>query len=127
MADGARFLQLIPQFVVPDVVRSAEYYRDILGFEILGYFLDPPVYAMVRRNETEIHFGKSDNGEVFSNESIRKGLGADAYIVVSDLDGLYEELTEKGANIIQEPTKRVYGSIEFEILDCDGHKVVFAD
>lgn len=123
MSEGARLLQLIPQFVVPDVVKTAEYYRDILGFEILGYFLD----AMVRRDETEIHFGRSDNGEVFSNESLRKGLGADAYIVVSDLDGLYKELAKKGANIIQEPVKRVYGSIEFEILDCDGHKVVFAD
>lgn len=127
MSEGARLLQLIPQFVVPDVVKTAEYYRDILGFEILGYFLDPPVYAMVRRDETEIQFGRSDNGEVFSNESLRKGLGADAYIVVSDLDGLHKELAQKGANIIQEPVKRVYGSIEFEILDCDGHKVVFAD
>ncbi len=37
-----------PQFVVPDVVAAAEYYRSVLGFRILGYFLDPPVYAIVR-------------------------------------------------------------------------------
>jgi catechol 2,3-dioxygenase-like lactoylglutathione lyase family enzyme len=35
---------------VPDVVATAEFYRDKLGFELLGYFLDPPVYAMVRRD-----------------------------------------------------------------------------
>jgi hypothetical protein len=49
MADLIRFEDIVPQFVVPDVVRTAEYYRDVLGFTILGYFLDPPVYAMVRR------------------------------------------------------------------------------
>jgi len=27
-------------FVVLDVVGAAEYYRDVLGFRILGYFLD---------------------------------------------------------------------------------------
>src|SRR5271155_3955256 len=53
-----------PQFVVPDVVTAAEYYRDVLGFRILGYFLDPPVFAMVARDTAEVHFGKSDNGAV---------------------------------------------------------------
>ncbi len=38
-----------PQFVVPDVVVAAEYYRDVLGFGIRGYFLDPPIYAIVAR------------------------------------------------------------------------------
>jgi hypothetical protein len=51
-----------PQFIVPDVVASAEYYRDTLGFKILGYFLEPPVYAMVGRDSVEIHFGKLEPG-----------------------------------------------------------------
>jgi catechol 2,3-dioxygenase-like lactoylglutathione lyase family enzyme len=34
-----------PQFIVPDVTSAAEYYRDVLGFRILGYFQDPPVFA----------------------------------------------------------------------------------
>src|ERR1041385_646505 len=114
-------------FVVPDVVKSAEYYRDVLGFTILGYFLDPPVYAMVRRDQVEIHFGKSDSGETHTNQTLRKGLGNDAYIIVSDIDGMHAELAAAGANIVQEPVRRVYGSIEFEILDCDGHKVTFGD
>ncbi len=127
MHKSVRFEAIVPQFVVPNVVTTAEYYRDILGFKILGYFLDPPVYAMVGLDGIEIHFGKSDDGEMQFNETIRKSLGTDANIVVSDIDSLYAELTESGANIILGPTKRVYGSIEFEILDCDGHKIVFSD
>ena len=34
---------IAPQFVVPNVVGTAEYYRDKLGFEILGFFAEPPV------------------------------------------------------------------------------------
>ena len=40
----ARLKMISPQLVVPDVVEAAEYYRDVLGFQILGYFYQPPVY-----------------------------------------------------------------------------------
>jgi hypothetical protein len=32
------FRSATPQFTVPDVVRAAEYYRDVFGFEITGYW-----------------------------------------------------------------------------------------
>jgi hypothetical protein len=31
------FKSATPQFTVPDLVRTGEYYRDVLGFEIAGY------------------------------------------------------------------------------------------
>ena len=99
MTDAVRFTGLAPQFVVPDVVRTAEYYRDKLGFEILGYFLDPPVYAMVRRGNAEIHFGKADGNITQVNEDVRKGLGLDAHIFVSDINALHLELLANGVEI----------------------------
>src|SRR6187551_3347019 len=73
-----KFKRVAPQIVVPDVVSTAGYYRDELGFKILGYFADPPVYAMVERDEVEIHFGKADEGTTVQvNEALRKGLGND--------------------------------------------------
>ena len=63
------------------LVATAEYYRDVLGFKILGYFLDPPVFVMVARDAAEIHFGKIDAGaDPSPNLTRRKGLGIDAYI-----------------------------------------------
>ena len=32
------FVAAVPQFTVPDLVRTAEYYRDVLGFQIAGYW-----------------------------------------------------------------------------------------
>lgn len=118
---------IAPQFVVPDVVRTAEYYRDQLGFKILGYFAEPPVYAMVARDGVEIHFGKADGNGVKVNESVRKGLGNDAYIWVSDIDALFDELSGKKVEIIEGPVKRIYESTEVVIRDCNGFQLVFAN
>ena len=117
---------IAPQFVVPDVVKTAEYYRDQLGFTILGYFGDPPVYAMVARDGVEIHFGKANGEHVHVNESVRKGLGTDAYIWVTDINALFKELSGCDVEIIEGPVKRIYESTEVVIRDCDGRQLVFA-
>jgi hypothetical protein len=121
------FYRLAPQFVVPNVVHSAEYYRDKFGFEILGYFLDPPVFAIVRRDGAEIHFGRSDKGEVNVNDSVRRGLGTDAYIFVSDIQTLCDELTASGAHIDEGPIERPYGRTEITVKDEDEYQIVFAE
>ena len=123
---AVRFKRIAPQYVVPDVVKTAEFYRDKLGFTILGYFADPPVYAMVARDEVEIHFGKADGDTIQINEMVRRGLGNDAYIWVSDIEKLVEELSERGVEIVEGPVKRIYESIEVVIKDCNGFQLVFA-
>src|SRR5687768_8080476 len=108
-AGTAKLKQAAPTFVVPDVVKTAEYYRDELGFEVLGFFLDPPVFAMVARDGVEFHFGKADpDSAVRVNESVRKGLGSDVYVFVDDVNALYEEFCTRNVEIIEGPVKRVY-------------------
>jgi catechol 2,3-dioxygenase-like lactoylglutathione lyase family enzyme len=121
------FNRIAPQFVVPDVVGTAEFYRDKLGFEILGYFLDPPVFAMVRRGAAEIHFGRSDKGEIQVNENVRHGLGTDAYIFVEGITELHAELLANGVEIVEGPIKRVYDCVEITIRDCNGFQLVFGE
>ena len=116
---------IAPQFVVNDVVKTAEFYRDKLGFELLGYFLDPPVFAMVRRNSAEIHIGKADGDHTQINETVRRGLGTDAYIFVTNVQALYEEFLEKGVEITEGPTKRPYNCVEITVKDCNGFQLVF--
>ena len=126
METKAQLKSIVPQFVVPDVVRTAEFYRDQLGFKILGYFAEPPVYSMVARDNVEIHFGKADDRTVQLNESLRPGQGNDAYIWVTDVHAIFEELSNKDIEILEGPVKRIYESTEVVIRDCDGHQLVFA-
>ena len=115
---------IAPQFVVPDVVQAAEYYRDVLGFEILGYFLDPPVFAMVGRDDVEIQFGKSDGAPPEPNAARRRA-GLDAYVWVEDVDSLAEELKASGARILEGPVTREYGMREIVIQDLFGFTLAF--
>ena len=80
-----KFKKIATQFVVEDVVSTAEYYRDVLGFEILGYFANPPVYAMVARDGVEMHFGLADSRPVDRSNIELRRVGFDAYIWVDDI------------------------------------------
>jgi catechol 2,3-dioxygenase-like lactoylglutathione lyase family enzyme len=123
---SVRLTTISPQFVVPDVVAAAEYYRDVLGFRILGYFLDPPVFAMVARDTAEIHFGKADAGALPSPNVARRSMGLDAYIWVNDLDPLHAELKERGAKIVEAPVLRVYKCYEMVVEDKFGFRLCFS-
>ena len=122
----AKCKSVSPHFVVPDVVASAEHYRDFLGFKILSYFLDPPVFAVVARDDVVIHFGKSDNGALPSPNVTRRSIGLDAYIWVNDLDALHAELQGRGAKIIEPPAMRVYKCYELVVEDNFGFRLCFS-
>ncbi len=81
---------------------------------------------MVGRDNVEIHFGKADGIEVQVNESVRHGLGNDAYIWVSDIEKLFGELSARNVEIVEGPVKRVYDSLEVVVRDCNGFQLVFA-
>jgi catechol 2,3-dioxygenase-like lactoylglutathione lyase family enzyme len=123
---AVRLTTISPQFVVPDVVAAAEYYRDVLGFRILGYFLDPPVFAMVARDTAEIHFGKADDGVRPSPNVARRSMGLDAYIWVNDLDALHAELKARSAKILEAPVMRVYKCYEMVVEDNFGFRLGFS-
>jgi catechol 2,3-dioxygenase-like lactoylglutathione lyase family enzyme len=128
-----RFEAAVPQFTVPDVVGTAEYYRDVLGFEIAGYWDGeragfetdpPPVFGIVRRDRVQLFFNRADT------DSVRPGRGDDAYDAyfrVSGLDTLYAELRGRGAEIVDGPGERIYGQRELVVRDCNGLVLAFGE
>jgi hypothetical protein len=105
MSEKVQFKSLVPQLVVPDVVHAAEFYCDKLGFTLLGYFLDPPVYAMVRRDASRSISARATATR--SRLMNPDGLGHDI-TRSSDIEGVFRELTEVGVEVIEGPVKRVY-------------------
>ncbi len=122
---AAKLKSISPQFVVPDVVAAAEYYRDILGFQILGYFREPPVYSIIRRDTVEIHLGKADPGAGAAPNAPQREASLDAYIWVNDVDALFEELKSRGAMIAEPPTVREYNCYEMVVEDRFGFRLAF--
>lgn len=121
-----------PIFGVRKVREAAEYYRDVLGFELdeeEGVFQpmenNPQgVYAIVKRYGVQIHF-QIRRGALPQKE--RSAVARDAYVYVSDLDSIYSELTENEAMIVQEPTVAPYGLREFVVEDLNGFRIAFGE
>ena|SRR5687768_14062849 len=123
-ATPIRFEAAIPQFTVADVVRTAEYYRDVLGFRIAGYWAHPPVFAIVTRDRADLFFNRADQSPVRTG----RARGAyDAYFQVVGVEALAAELRERGAEILEGPDLRVYGQLELVIKDCNGFVLAFGE
>ena len=132
-ATSARFVSATPQFTVPDVKRTAEYYRDVLGFEIEGYWSGegvthapdaPPVFGIVRRDQVEVFFNRAQGPEARTGRA--KG-AYDAYLRVTAIDALAEELRSRGADIVDGPVDRIYGQRELVVGDCNGLILAFGE
>jgi predicted enzyme related to lactoylglutathione lyase len=112
------FRSVVPQFTVPDVVRTAEYYRDVWGFRIAGYWRDPPLFAIVERDGIELFFNQARPGTTPRTGRVEGGY--DLYLHVRGLDALARELAERGATILEGPVLREYGQRELVVRDCNG-------
>lgn len=115
---------IAPVFLVKDVRRAAEYYRDRLGFSLTEYFGEPPAFTIVRRDAVRIALRRADDVTGASNR-VRKTEGFDAYIWVSDVDALYQQFLTNKAPVSGPPELQVYGIREIWIRDLDGYVVTF--
>ncbi|HXI26393.1 MAG TPA: VOC family protein [Pyrinomonadaceae bacterium] len=127
------FTSAVPQFTVPDVVKTAEYYRDVLGFQIAGYWngesvsmepSEPPVFGIVWRDKIQFFFSRADDSPVRTG---RAEFALDAYIRITGVDELATELRERGADIIDGPEDRVYNQRELVVSDCNGLVLCFGE
>src|SRR5687767_4832739 len=91
-ADRRRW-RIAPYLIVDDVVRTANYYRDKLGFEYERLWGDPPTFCMVYRNGVTIMLGQLEKAGVMrANRLVDPEEGAwDAYIWIGDADALFDE------------------------------------
>src|SRR6516165_11159892 len=48
--------QIAPQFFTTDIPVTVAFYEEKLGFECWGTWQDPPVYAILVRDQQRIHF-----------------------------------------------------------------------
>lgn len=110
---------------VKSAKHSAEAYRDKFGFTIDFIFeaeeQDHPCYAVVRRGKAEIHF-ESYKGNAPKPHHLDK---CGVYIMVDDVDRMYEEFKERGVDTVWKPTNQDYGIRDFKILDPDGYQLLF--
>jgi uncharacterized glyoxalase superfamily protein PhnB len=116
-----------PYFIVDDVVASANFYRDRLGFEYDRFWGEPPCFCMVGRGGITIMLSQlAEPGKLRPNRlADPNGEAWDAYVWVDDADSLFNEFQSKGVKIVRELCDQPYGCRDFEVEDCNGYRLCF--
>lgn len=115
--------QIAPLFFTLNIPATVAWYEAKLGFTCLGTWQEPPVYAIVARDERPIHFRcaapPTPNPDKYSEELL------DAYVFIEDADALYAEYAARGVEFIRGLGNMPWNSREFVIKDCDGRLLAF--
>ena len=130
--------QISPVLGVPNVRRSAEYYRDVLGFHldpVEGVFqpsADEPggVYAIVDREGVRLHLQIRRGERATASGGAageRPAFERDVYLYVRDLESVHADLVRRGARVLQPPRRAPYGIREIVVEDLDGHRLTFGE
>ena len=106
-----------------DIPATLAFYTGKLGFECVGMWEDPPVYAIVVRDQQAIHFRCANpplaNPDKYGDELL------DAYLSIEDADALYAEYAAQGVEFTRGLGNMPWRRREFVLKDCDGRLLAF--
>jgi hypothetical protein len=110
-------------FLVGNIEPTIEWYTQ-LGFASEYY---PPGFAILRRDEVEIFLQQEPGYVVPDDLGRRKRQAWNVYIITDNVKGLYEEYSAlSGVNISRQLCPQDYGMMEFDVMDLNGNRLVFA-
>jgi uncharacterized glyoxalase superfamily protein PhnB len=105
-------------FIVSDIAKSIEHYRDALGFTISFEYGQPTFYACLCRDEVALHL-------LAAHRTKQLPGNGGICVFVRDVDAVYAELMGRGANVIKPPQDYDYGMRDFDVSDPDGNHLTF--
>ena len=111
-----------PRFViaVPNLQKSAAFYRDVLGFTIQS--ISDPGWLFYRCGDCTIMAGECP-GAIPPSQ-----LGDHSYFAwlqVGDIDSFHESVREAGVRICKPLRDEPWGMREFGLVTADGHRIMF--
>jgi uncharacterized glyoxalase superfamily protein PhnB len=111
-----------PRYVIAvhDLERSANYYRDVLGFEVRE--IGARGWRVFVKDDCVIMAGECPGAispEALGDHSYF------AYIEVDELERFYDELVARNAKLMKGLRTEPWGMKEFGIRTIDGHRIMF--
>ena len=115
--------QLWPLLWVRDIRRSIAFYRDRLGFAVVGQAdTDGKLYwCRLERDGASLMLQQAEAEDALAESP---GNGVSFYFVCDDVDGLYAELSSRGLQL-QPPTVAYYGMKQLAVPEPDGYAIWF--
>ncbi len=107
---------------VRSLEESTRYYVDVLGFELEP--IEAPGWSFLERDSLRLMLGECrdevDAGETGNHSWF-------LHVLVDDIDGLHDELVQKGADVVVPIGDRSHGHREFVVRTPDGHRMMFGE
>ena len=122
--------KLTPNLIVSDVLRSLEFYRDVLGFTVPVTVpeAEPFVFAIVQSGPVEVFLNAPEPAiaeyPAFKDRPI--GGTLTLFVEVVNIALAHATLQDK-VNIVMPLEHKWYGSTEFAFEDPDGYLITFAE
>lgn len=113
--------QITPLLLVSDLDRAIAFYVQQMGFTLAFIYED--FYAGIEKNGHSIHL-KTDYNAAREKPMRDDNYELDLLFSVDNVATLFEEISQKGIEIVQPLRKMPYGT-EFYIADPDGHVIAF--
>ncbi len=111
--------------LVKDVVASANYYRDKIGFTYDQFWGEPPCFCILNRDGFHLMLSQvEDSKYIVPHYKVVEKMW-NVYFWVNDANKLHEEVKNRGANIDYGLCEQPYGCREFGIQDLDGYDIAF--
>jgi catechol 2,3-dioxygenase-like lactoylglutathione lyase family enzyme len=111
--------------LVRDIVASAHYYRDRLGFGYDRFWGEPPSFVILSRDNCRLMLQLAPaNHTIVPHWRVTAKIW-NVYFWVDDADALFAEFNQRGAKIDYEIHDKPYGVREFGIQDLDGYDIGF--
>ncbi|MBI3802588.1 MAG: VOC family protein [Nitrospirae bacterium] len=105
---------------VPDLQSSAEFYGDVLGFNVRE--IGDEGWRLFERDDCVIMAGECPDAIPPAELGDHAYF---AYIVVSGIEAFYRSVQAKNADIIKRLCDEPWGMQEFGIRTIDGHRMMF--
>jgi len=122
-AARARLRNTTTVLLVGNIEPTMEWYKQ-LGFDSEYY---PPGFAILRRDEVEIFLQQRPEYGPPDDPGRGKRRAWNVYIVADEGKALYEEYSAlPGVQIGRPLCPQDYGMMEFDVMDLNGHRLVFA-
>ena len=116
-----KFTNMTPLLNVEDTARSIEFYRDVLGFEVVSQF---DRWARIQAGPVRLMINQPDGADSSERRTREKWYGdAILFFDVEDARTAQAELASRGLDV-DEPKHEPYGW-EFHLRDPDGYVLGF--
>jgi GNAT superfamily N-acetyltransferase/uncharacterized glyoxalase superfamily protein PhnB len=115
----ARLITMEPVLAVRDVATAATYYRDVLGFDDVWLWGEPPTHGGAHRDGVALQFSL--------NPALAESAeGREIWIRVRNVQAMYALHQDRGAEIVATLEPKPWGVSEYTVRDPNGYRLRFA-